>query len=668
MPCIESDAIIHRSLERMRDGGNMDKKQVLVCITSSPTGQKLIKIAKRLAVSRGNDLQVVHAQKQGTDEIIDAALKDSLEYAKSINAKIVILQGKHPAEEIAAYVHTVELDKLIIGKTAEKGLFSNRFYRQLRKRLPQADIITIPQPQNEYDPEYSDSPLETSWRDIGIMFGILILATLISWWFHLLGFTDATLITVYILAVLLVSFLTSGFVCSTVSSVLSVLTFNFLFTVPLFSLRSYGSGYPVTLVIMFLAAFLTSSLTAQVKRQAQQHAQNAYRTEMLLNANHRLQMATGETSILREAAGQIQKLLVRSVLIYPVRNGVLEDPLCAAAGETEEELIRTGDLADEHAIAQWVADNNTQAGAATGIFNESAFWYLSVRLNDDTVCAVTAIRVEAGESIDAFDKNLMLAILAECSVAIEKERLNQRNEAYAVQMKQERLRSDLLHSISHDLRTPLTTISGNASLLMENTVKDEKEKQRIYSDIYDDSVWLMGLVENLLSITRMDNGSLKINREAQDLSDIVDAALAHAAPRLKNAKVNVDKGKDLAIVNADSSLLVQMLDNLIDNAVKYAGSSCRLDISIRTQGTDCILRIADDGPGVADADKEKVFDMFYTAQKQKTVDGRRGLGLGLALCREIVQAHNGTIAIKDAEPHGAVFEAVLPAMEDRIYE
>mgnify|MGYP000849562423 CR=1 FL=1 len=646
----------------------MDKKQVVVCITASPTGLKLIKIANRLAVSRDSDLQVIHVQRQGTNEIIEPALKDSLEYAKSIHAKIVILQGQHPAEKIAQYVHAIELDKLIIGKTEEKGVLSNLFYRQLSKRLPQADIITIPQPQKEYDPEYKDSPLATSWKDIGIMFEILVLATLISWWFHLLGFSDATLITVYILAVLLVSFLTSGFVCSTVSSVLSVLTFNFLFTVPLFSLRSYGTGYPVTLVIMFLAAFLTSSLTAQVKRQAQQHAQNAYRTEMLLNANHRLQMATGETSILQEAAGQIQKLLVHSVLIYPVRNGVLDEPLLAPAGETEEQLRRASALSDERAIAQWTADNNTQSGASTGIFNESAFWYLSVRLNDDTVCAVTAIRVETGESIDAFDKNLMLAILAECSVAIEKERLNQTNEEYAVQMKQERLRSDLLHSISHDLRTPLTTISGNASLLMENTVTDEKEKQRIYSDIYDDSVWLMGLVENLLSITRMDNGSLKIHKEAQDLADIVDAALAHAAPRLKNAKVDVDKGQQLAIVNGDSSLLVQMLGNLIDNAVKYAGNNCHLDISIRTEGSDCILRIADDGPGIADTDKEKIFDMFYTAQKHKTIDGRRGLGLGLALCREIAQAHNGTITVKDARPHGTAFEVILPAMEGKIYE
>jgi two-component system sensor histidine kinase KdpD len=313
-----------------------------------------------------------------------------------------------------------------------------------------------------------------------------------------------------------------------------------------------------------------------------------------------------------------------------------------------------------------VVENNTQAGAGTGIFDDSLFWYLAVRLNDGSICAVTAIRVDRDESIDDFDKNLLLAMLAECSVVIEKERLNHKNAEYAFRMKQEHLRSNLLRSISHDLRTPLTTISGNASLLIEGTVKDEVERRRVYQDIYDDSVWLTGLVENLLSITKMDGGTLNMNMQAQDLGDIVDAAVAHAEPRLKQAIISVDKGKEISIVNGDSSLLVQLAVNLIDNAVKYAGENCHIHISLRNSNGQCRLSVADNGKGISDTDKKKIFDMFYTAQKNTTIDGRRGLGLGLSLCKSIAQAHGGTINVADAYPHGAIFTVSLPEMKGNI--
>lgn len=642
------------------------KKRILVCITSAYTGKKLIKIASKQASFYHAELLAVYVKERIRRNQDDDSLQSNFEYAKSLHAETEILEGRNAAGTIAQYAKKHHVDVVICGRSRKKGLSDKYFYLKLHRLLPNAEVLMIPQAQPEYDPSYKDNVLKVTWKDIGIICGIMILSTLICYWFHMLGFTDATLITVYILGVLMVSFLTNGYVCSMISSIISVSLFNFLFTVPVFSLQSYGIGYPVTLVVMFLAAFLTSSLTAQVKRQAQQHAQNAYRTEMLLNANRRMELASGENAIMKEAADQIQKLLLRSVMIYPVVDGVLEKPLYAAAGENEKQLAQEASSDKEKTAAEWVVENNTQAGAGTGIFDDSLFWYLAVRLNDGSICAVTAIRVDRDESIDDFDKNLLLAMLAECSVVIEKERLNHKNAEYAFRMKQEHLRSNLLRSISHDLRTPLTTISGNASLLIEGTVKDEVERRRVYQDIYDDSVWLTGLVENLLSITKMDGGTLNMNMQAQDLGDIVDAAVAHAEPRLKQAIISVDKGKEISIVNGDSSLLVQLAVNLIDNAVKYAGENCHIHISLRNSNGQCRLSVADNGKGISDTDKKKIFDMFYTAQKNTTIDGRRGLGLGLSLCKSIAQAHGGTINVADAYPHGAIFTVSLPEMKGNI--
>lgn len=648
-----------------------DEHRILVCVSPSPSSHKLIHIASQMASVSHAAFTAVSVMKRDDQKKRPGDWQrcmDNLNYARELGAEVQSVSGSNIARRLAAYAKEWGATKLVLGLSAEKKVPLGRRYlaRELKWLLPGVEIVTIPNPQPAYDYEENYRKLQFSWKDLGISLGILVVTTLICWRFSKLGFTDATLITVYILAVLLISFLTNGYLCGVVSSLLSVMVFNFLFTVPLFSFKSYGTGYPVTLVVMFLAAILTSYLTVQVRRQAQQHAQNAYRTEMLLGANRRLQRAVNENEILQAAAEQVSKLLVRSVLLYPVRSHELANPILIPAGETFETLSACAAQPKEREVAEWVVKNNVQGGATTGIFEDAAFWYLAVWMNeDDDVCAVAGIRMGKDERIDPFDKNLLLAMLGECAVAIEKERLNRASEEYAVQIKQEQIRSNLLRSISHDLRTPLTAISGNANMLMNGAVPTEKDKQQVYSDIYEDSVWLIDLVENLLSITRIDSGHLNINLQPQDVSDILDAAVAHMQSRMKKHSIRVIKPAELLIVNADCALLVQLLDNLIENAFKYAGEDGSVEMTAKKDGHHAVLLVADDGPGIPDAEKEKVFDMFYTTQNHASADDRRGLGLGLALCKTIAQEHNGTIRVYDRKPHGAVFEVVLPALEEQ---
>lgn len=232
-----------------------------------------------------------------------------------------------------------------------------------------------------------------------------------------------------------------------------------------------------------------------------------------------------------------------------------------------------------------------------------------------------------------------------------------------METQRERLRSNLLRAISHDLRTPLTSISGNAGVLMEKSISlDESKKQEIYSSIYDDSMWLVNLTENLLSITRIENGTMHLQMSAELVDDVFREALSHVDRKVSEHEISVELADDLLMAKMDARLIVQVIINIINNAIKYTPEGSHIRLSAQKEKNMVRIRIADDGPGISDEAKLHLFDMFYTANIGKA-DSRRGLGLGLSLCKSIVDAHGGEISVSDNQPSGAVFSFTLPLEE-----
>lgn len=269
---------------------------------------------------------------------------------------------------------------------------------------------------------------------------------------------------------------------------------------------------------------------------------------------------------------------------------------------------------------------------------------------------------------DEYRKNLMISILDECALAIEKDHMTREKQRMEESARQEALRANLLRSISHDLRTPLTSISGNAAILLENLGQlDEAGRKALYASIYDDAIWLNGLVENLLTITRTENGTMKLNLQSELVSDAVEEALRHLDRNATKREIVTELPDDLLMARMDSALIVQVLINLINNAVKYTQAGARIAIGARREGSMALLWVEDDGQGVPEGDEDKVFDMFYTGVR-RSPDSRRGIGLGLALCRAIVQAHGGEINMRNIRPHGARFWFTLPVAEVEDYE
>lgn len=635
------------------------EEHILICLSSASTNGKVVRTAARMAEAFHGSLTALLVETSESQDFSEEKLrqiKDNTHLAEQLGAKIVTVYGDDLVYQISEYAKASGTSKFVAGRSRNNkilGLGPQNDTDKLLSFAPNLDIYVIPTKDSNYQSKRRKKfkiPV-FSIRDTLIMFLFLAIPTVIGFLFYQLGFSESNIITVYILCTLFTAVVTKGKVYSLVSSILAVLLFNFFFTQPRFSLQAYNPGYPLTFLVMFLSAFITSTFTKRVKDQARQASLKSYRTEVLLETSLKLQYAKSKTDLYRECANQIMKLLDRTVILYPVVDDRLEAPLVMAIQEEPTSAYLT---ADEFAVAQWVYRNNKHAGATTNTLPGAKCLYMAIR-SSESVFAVVGVAIDNQETLAAFEKNLLIAMLAECALALERGNILEKNHQIQLEAKQEQLRSNLLRAISHDLKTPLTSISGNASVLMESAAElSVEQKQNLYSYIYDDSMWLINLIENILSITRIDNGSLHIHKEPELLKEIIREALRHVSRKSKEHILQVHVDNDMLLVNVDSRLIVQVIINIVDNAVKYTQTGSTIKIEAKEKNGMAFISIEDDGDGISEVSKAKLFDMFFTVENS-VGDSRRGLGLGLALCKSIVNAHGGTIWVEDVEPHGTRF-------------
>jgi len=382
-----------------------------------------------------------------------------------------------------------------------------------------------------------------------------------------------------------------------------------------------------------------------------------------LDTNQLLQKAQNDEDIINITATQIMKLLNRSVVMYSVKEGKLtKGSLYSSQSDNLEDLFTT----TERNAAEWVYLNKHRAGASTNVYSKAKCVYFSILINNN-IYGVIGIRIK-GKPLDAFENSILLSILGECALAMDNRRNAKEKEQTAVLAKNEQLRANLLRAISHDLRTPLTSISGNAGNLLSNKDKlDEDTKMQIYTDIFDDSEWLISLVENLLSVTRIEEGRMNFNKSIELVDEITEEALRHISRKSIEHKISVIHKDELLLANVDAKLIVQVLINLIDNAIKYTPVGSEIKVITEKKNGYASISVIDNGNGIPDDIKPHVFKMFYTGEN-RIADSRRSLGLGLALCKSIISAHGGELTLTDNQPQGCIFAFTLPLGEVKIDE
>ena len=599
-------------------------------------------------------------------------LQANMHLAKQLGAEIVTTHGEDVPTQIAEYARLSGVTKIVIGQS---GIQCRHFFSKpiLTERLialiTAADIHIIPDAEDYRNSRRKPSipiyPAFPATRDLLLTAGILAAATIVGWFFLQLGFANANIIMVYLLGVLLTSAFTSGYTCGVLSAFLSVILFNYFLTEPRLSLAAYGSKYPITFVVMFTAALLTSTLAAKLKAHAQLSARDAYRAKLLFDMNRQLQKAETPEEVYQMTATQIQKLMQRDVLICPAQGDTLLDGIVYPVDGSSPHSISADE--QEPDVIHWVWQNRRRAGATTETFPKAKRLYFAI-CTWQQVYGVIGIQMEKQTQPDAFTSSILFSILGECALTLESLRNADEKEKAAVLAKNEQLRANLLRSISHDLRTPLTSISGNADTLLHcYDVLDDQTRKQIFSDIYDDAQWLIGLVENLLSITKIANGNVKLHLSDQVVDDIISEALRHIDRRSAEHHITMNCGEIPLLVRVDAGLIMQVLINLVNNAIKYTPAGSTIQITAIQRGNVAEICVSDNGTGIPDELKERVFEMFFTGSNP-TSDSRRSLGLGLSLCQAIVHAHHGKMTLKDNLPHGCIFSFTVALSEVNLNE
>ncbi|MCR5783078.1 MAG: DUF4118 domain-containing protein [Clostridia bacterium] len=650
-------------------------ERILVCLSSSPSNQKVIDAAARMAKAFHAALTAIYVKTADYDSLPEAdklRLQSNIKFAEQNGATIITSIGNDVPIQIAEYAHISGTTKIVMGRSgAQKRHFWSKttLTEQIILNAPDADVYIIPDSSADIKQQSRKlniaSRIRPTWKDSMITLSLLAVSTGVDFLFTLLGFSEANIITAFILGVLLIAVFTVSPIYSAISSLASVLLFNWFFTEPRLSFHTYEPEYIVTFGIMLISSLITGTLANQMKANARQSSREAFRAKVLFDTNQLLQKAECADDVIRITAQQVKTLLNRDVVVFPM---TAEKQLGGAVAlNTSPYYFRTsGQDENEAEIAQWAFLNQTTVGAHTEKFEKAKSLYHPVCINGYCY-GVIAIYLN-GEKLESFEYSVFSSIVGECAMELESIRNAAEKEQAAVAMRNEQLRSNLLRSISHDIRTPLTSISGNASnLLTHYEMLDTDTRKQIFTDIYDDSEWLIDLVENLLAISRIENGQLDLHLTLEVVDDVIEEALRHVDKNASQHNITVRCSRDVMLARMDSRLITQVLINLINNAVKNTQTGSEIRISSERAEKYILVHVEDNGPGIPDSMKPHIFEMFYTGQ-DRVSDGRRGIGLGLALCKSIAEAHGGSIILTDNDPSGCCFTFSLPTEEVTINE
>ncbi len=659
-----ADQLNRAALQEGKEKSAKAGEHILICLSSAPSNAKVIRTAARMAEAFHSGFTALFVQTPETKELSGENLKrlrSNLRLAEQLGAQISTVYGTEPAVQIAEYARVSGVTKIVMGRINHKQnpITGKKSLADRLIELTDLDVYIIPDHQPLYKKPLGKLHVPKTrftWKDTGIMLASLLLSSLAGFGFYYAGFSESNIITVYILGVLITAVWTNGHFYGAIDSLLSVAAFNFLFTEPRFTFQANDPSYPVTFLIMLFSSVIASSLASRVKAQARLAAQKSYYTELLLGSSQKLQKGRTEWDCLRLTAEQLNRLFDRPVL-YALSGTEKELAFRVEPSDEQNILMELG--SEEIGVAKWVQRNNKHAGATTNTLPDSKWLFLSVR-GTQGVMGIVGIPI-AGYSIpDAFEKNLMIAILSECGLSQERIRLQEERNKAALQTQKERLQANLLRAVSHDLRTPLTNISGSADMLMqEESELDPAIRKKLYTAIYDDTNWLINMTENLLVATHLETDKESFKMSPELIEDLFQSVVAHLDRRAAEHHISVHLEDATLMAAMNARLIQRVIINILNNAIQYTPKESNIELSAVKKGNVVQISVTDDGPGIPDDAKRHLFDLFYTAGQGKA-DCQRGLGLGLNLCQSIVAMHGGKIDVLDHMPAGTTFQFTLP--------
>jgi len=630
----------------------------MVCVNMKPRGPRLIRAARQMAADLHAKWVAVYVQIPRHLRLPQAdrdRLVHTLRLAEQLGAETVTLTGEHVAQELLAYARSRNATKIIVGKPVrsvwKEWLFGS-VVSDLVHQSGDIDIYVITGEAGEGEPLVRRSLKKTSGLSrYGWAAGGVLAATAVAWAMFPY-FAPANLIMMYLIAVIAVA-VRGGRGPSMLASVLSVAAFDFFFVPPYFSFAVSDIQYLLTFAVMLVVALVISNLAVRLGRQAELARHRERRTGVLYTMSRDLAMHRGTGVLAELAATHLREVFDAQVAMF------------VADAEKRVQLQRAVQLyfeldPKESGVAQWVYDHGERAGLGTDTLPGASALYMPLVGSGGAIGVVAVRPKDPALLLDPEQLHLLESLVNQVALALERTKLSEEAQKAHVRAETERMRNAILSSVSHDLRTPLATITGAASSLLNDQGHiDPAARLELSRSIFREADRLDRLLKNLLDMMRIEAGAVQLNRQWQPIEEVVGAALGRLEGRLGNHNVRTVFPPELPLVLADGVLLEQVLINLIENAVKYAPPGTSIDLSASAGERDMIVEVADRGPGVPVGEEVRIFDKFYRAQPAR----EGGIGLGLTICRGIVEAHGGRIWMENRSGGGAVFRFTIPVPE-----
>ncbi|MGZ8238045.1 MAG: DUF4118 domain-containing protein [Methylobacter sp.] len=650
-------------------------ERIMVCIGANAIAERLVRAGKRLATSLRAEWLVVYVE---TPELqrLPAEKRDGvlriLRLAEQLGAETVTLSAPDMSAAIVNFSNERNITKIVMGKPTRRGLKRLLFGSIVDMLISHAhniNLYLLGSPQGVDDSKgtklveqslYRKSPLpglsaRLSTRKKGYYLGYIwavvvmlssaLLARLMFGKFEL-----ANLIMFFLLGVVFIA-TRFGRGPSILASFLGVAIFDFFFVTPYYSFSVSHSQYLVTFVAMLTIGMVISNLTANVRSQAKVAAHRERRATVLYAMSKDLATSQNEDEIVRTAVRHLNSEFgSRNVILFPDRDGRIVYPKDPGMRES----LHAADLS----VAQWVLDNNEIAGQGTHTLAGAEAIYFPLSNGESVLGVLVLLPVNLRRIFLPEQQKLLDTFLRQIAQAITRVRLAEQARKTQVDMEAERLRNSLLSSISHDLRTPLATIVGSASTLVEedDTLKAE-DKLELSRAIYDEAQRMSNLVNNILDMARLDAGTIELNRQWYPLEEIIGAVLTRLQKRLADRPVTVKLPPGILMIYVDAVMIEQVLINLLENILRYTPEGSAVEIMAEASSSAVEISVADEGPGIPKGYEHQLFEKFYRVRRESA---QSGVGLGLAICRAIIEAHGGNIQAQNRPRGGAVFSFMIP--------
>lgn len=471
---------------------------------------------------------------------------------------------------------------------------------------------------------------------------IFILSILLSFTFEAFSFGYENILLLFIISVVLVIMESRSYLFGFISTILFVLFFNFFFTVPKYTFMIEDSRYVITLIIFLIVSFLISSLMQKLHKEASRALEGEKKTEALYN------VAKGLLSI--GSPAKINKFFSEIILNNTrINNYLIMDGKIHSILETGIEVKKYNKHID------FAIQTGSHIGVGTSYKPELPYRIIGISgISNHKI----ALLLETSKNISAYELDFINAIINLYKIVMQKEVAKLDEENSRLLAENEKFKNQILRSVSHDLRTPLTSILTGSTLLYNDVDLDDKTKKEIVTEIIEEVDSMSLLIENILMMTKFQNREVVLKKIKESVDDLVSQASANIQKRLINHKLRINRSDDVIMASVDGKLIIQVLTNLLDNAIQHTKNDSIITVKYEVVNNELRILVSDNGGGIKDSELRFIFDSEYYSNEKK--DKRRGFGLGLSICKAIIEKHNGMITAYNNNENGATFEIVLP--------